>query len=258
MRHQPANIPNSITSRPVWLDNEEGSAGSSLDTMDFKQKILPRECVHREEYILSRMEGMSSILHLGCSDAPFTKSAIETKTLLHFELLKKSREVIGFDLNANGLQLLQRADPDGRYVCGNAESLNEHFPASSMDLVIAGEIVEHLSNPGSFFEACAKVLRPDGILLITIPNSFGIRRYIHSLFGVENYHPDHTFYFSENTVATLASRYGFSIYRSRYYGSKPGTGWKKRALYFFIETLPARLFGNHFLEGLVIELKKRL
>jgi 2-polyprenyl-3-methyl-5-hydroxy-6-metoxy-1,4-benzoquinol methylase len=230
----------------------------AMESMDFKQKIFHRPWVNREHYILSRLPEFQSILHLGCSDAPFTAALLQANELLHLKLLKQNPNIIGFDLSTTGTQLLRRACPDSKFICGNAEALDEHFGPNTFDLMIAGEMVEHLSNPGSFFEACAKVLSPDGVLLLTVPNTFGIRRYIHSLFGVENYHPDHTFYFSENTLGTLAGRYGFSVFRSRYYGSPMTGSWLKRALYTCIETIPAYFLGNHFLDGLVIELKKEI
>lgn len=228
------------------------------ESMDFKQKILPRPWVKREPYILSRMAQAEQVLHLGCSDAPYTRTKLDSGELLHLHMLKKQPQVIGFDLDPRGTHMLQRACPDGTFICGNAENLGEHFPENSFDLIVAGEIVEHLSNPGHFFAACAKVLRPEGVLLVTIPNTFGIRRFIHSFFGVENYHPDHTFYFSENTIGTLAARSGLSIFRSRYYASEPGASTWKNILYTAIEIVPAYIFGDHFLDGLVIELKKQL
>ena len=235
-----------------------GSESVEAPTMDFKQKIFQRNWVNREQHILDRLPQFKSPLHLGCSDAPFTDIMLANKCLLHSRLLQRSPKIVGFDLNAYGLQLLRRAHPDAKFVQGDAEQLQEYFGPNTFDLVIAGEIVEHLSNPGAFLTSCAKVLTDDGVLLITIPNTFGIRRYIHSLFGVENYHPDHTFYFSENTLKTLAQRHGFSIFRSYYYASSPGKSWLKRLLYTCIEILPAVFMGNHFLDGMVIEFKKRI
>jgi len=228
------------------------------DSMDFKRKIFLRGEVERENYILERIVGFPRVLHLGCSDAPFTAERLEEKGLLHSRLLERNTHVVGFDLSQHGLNLMKRAFPGAEFMHGNVEEMNRHFPEASFDLLIAGEILEHLSNPGAFFDSCRHVLSEDGVLLITVPNIFGIRRLIHSFFGVENYHPDHAFYFSENTLRVLAGRHGFSISKSFYYGSGSGNSLAKKLLYSCVETLPAFLFGNHFLEGLVIELKKRL
>jgi SAM-dependent methyltransferase len=44
------------------------------------------------------------------------------------------------------------------------------LPDASMDLVYAGEVIEHLVDPDRLVEECARVLRPDGWLLVTTPN----------------------------------------------------------------------------------------
>jgi SAM-dependent methyltransferase len=43
-------------------------------------------------------------------------------------------------------------------------------PDASMDLVYAGEVIEHLIDPDRLVEECARVLRADGWLLVTTPN----------------------------------------------------------------------------------------
>jgi SAM-dependent methyltransferase len=231
--------------------------GRRFEVMNFKQKILSRPCVDRERHIEELLQISKSALHVGCTDAPFTDALLHTGDLLHHRLLTQSpQKVVGFDISLKNLHALQRAYPQSKFVHGDAERLQSYFTEQKFDLIIAGEILEHLSNPGLFFESCRQVLTENGILLLTVPNVFGIRRLIHNVLSTENYHPDHTFYFSENTLKTLAGRYGFGISNSFYYASNPGNSLVKTVLYAIVERLPAFLLGSHFLEGLVLELKK--
>ncbi|MGE3261140.1 MAG: class I SAM-dependent methyltransferase [Bacteriovoracia bacterium] len=228
------------------------------EMMDFKQKILHRSWVNREAYLLSRCRDFKNILHVGCSDAPFTEPLLKSGKLLHPKILQIKPNSVGFDQNANGVQRLQRACPDGTFQKGDFEAIDVYFSPGGFDLIAAGEILEKLSNPGAFLEACAKLLRPDGVLLLTVPSAFGLRRYVHNILGVENCHPEHTFYFSEKTILTLAKRHKFSVFRSHYYRSPHSESWLKRALYTCVETIPAYILGSHFLDGIVIELKKQI
>jgi len=48
--------------------------------------------------------------------------------------------------------------------------LAEHFGAGSYDHVICADVLEHLRNPWRTLKACRTVLRPDGRLLLSVPN----------------------------------------------------------------------------------------
>jgi 2-polyprenyl-3-methyl-5-hydroxy-6-metoxy-1,4-benzoquinol methylase len=71
------------------------------------------------------------------------------------------------------------ADPfaaeEARAVCeevlvGDVESLELAFPPQSFDLVICGDLLEHLRDPGAFLERTRPLLRPAGRLVLTTPN----------------------------------------------------------------------------------------
>lgn len=51
------------------------------------------------------------------------------------------------------------------------------------DYVFAGEIIEHLYDTDFFLEEIKRVLKPNGILIITTPNFLSFGRRIYYLFG---------------------------------------------------------------------------
>lgn len=51
---------------------------------------------------------------------------------------------------------------------GNAEALN--IAANSFDIIVSTELLEHLQEPGRALAEFCRVLRPDGLLIITTPN----------------------------------------------------------------------------------------
>ena len=69
-----------------------------------------------------------------------------------------------------GMTLLIRARAKGvaRVVAGNAALLP--FPASSFDIVLSSECIEHTEVPERALAEMLRVLRPGGVLVVTCPN----------------------------------------------------------------------------------------
>lgn len=77
----------------------------------------------------------------------------------------------GLDLAPSALAAAARQAPAGLCL-GNAERLP--FPAGSFDLVTNVGSVEHYFRPAVAVREAARVLRPEGLALILLPNTFGL------------------------------------------------------------------------------------
>ena len=177
----------------------------------------------RNEVIADQCRG-KDVLHIGCTDWPVTHHRIEANTLLHKQIAGVARTCIGIDISHEGLSALKNEGHDVRY--GDAEKL-ENFPEAAFDVVVIGEVLEHLNNPGLCLEKVFKVLRPNGEIVVTVPNAFFILNFISLLFHREITHRDHTFYFSAKTINCLLKRHGFEISYLGYTFPMPKTIVKK-------------------------------
>ncbi len=67
--------------------------------------------------------------------------------------------------------------------------LQEKFPIedSSVDIALLGETIEHFPNQYFFFKETARILKPNGILILTTPNSSSLRSRL-SQFLMESEH----------------------------------------------------------------------
>jgi hypothetical protein len=82
-----------------------------------------------------------------------------------------------------------------------------------VDLIIMGEVLEHLANPGRVLEQ----FKGHAPLLITVPNALGAR-----MDGAnEIVNRDHTCWYSYTTLKTLVERYGYEVEEWCWYNGKP-------------------------------------
>ncbi|MGB7922117.1 MAG: methyltransferase domain-containing protein [Pyrinomonadaceae bacterium] len=165
--------------------------------------------VQRVEYLKEVCRGRT-VLHLGCTNWPYTKDVLAEGTLLHTELQGIASELSGFDADQQGLDLLAQLGVKNLYRA-DLEHLEEVELDQQFDVILAGEMIEHLSNPGLFLHGIKRFMRPDSTLVITTVNAYcGFRMLVYGLRGrggrAEPVHPDHVAYYSYSTIHHLLSR----------------------------------------------------
>jgi SAM-dependent methyltransferase len=161
------------------------------------------------------------VIHLGFTDERQTETKIRDGRWLHAALADVSGELVGLDLDERGVEqatgwgyeayVVDLQDP------GQVEAL-ELAPA---DLVIAGEIIEHVDSPGLFLQAVKPLVKPDGQIVVTTPNAYRLVGFLAPVLGEELIHPDHVGIHSIHTLRTLGERAGYDVARLGYYQNTP-------------------------------------
>ena len=172
------------------------------------------QLVQRVEFI-KKLCTDKRVLHLGCTNWPYTAEAMENDMLLHFELEKTAGELFGFDYDQQGLDVLANAGAKNLYRA-DLESLDELDLDETFDVIVAGEMIEHLNNPGLFLKGIQRFMNAETKLVITTVNAYcGMRFAIYGLRGregtVEPVHPDHVAYYSYSTLKLLLERQNLHI-----------------------------------------------
>lgn len=82
-------------------------------------------------------------------------------------------EVLGIDLYAPNIDYANRtfARAGLRFECRSAESLVS--AQLQFDVIVLADVLEHLDQPGAVLSECRRLLAPEGVLLITVPNGHG-------------------------------------------------------------------------------------
>ena len=162
--------------------------------------------------------GCFSILDVGCGIG-----------YLPNELAKKSTMVTGIDMLDTNIEIARAIKEQQNiwFKQGNADKLDElGFEKESFDAITATEILEHLEKPAQFLKNCHELLKKDGILVISTPNSVSptniLINYIKSnrdvqnekkIFGVEC---DHLSEWSIRTLTRLMNHCGFKVLKFKY------------------------------------------
>ncbi len=211
--------------------------------------------VDRVQFIKNACVG-KKVLHLGCTDYPFTEEVIKNEMLLHFELGRVARELYGFDFDERGIKILSDAGVKNLYL-SNLEKLEEVDLDETFDVIIAGEMIEHLSNPGLFLKGIQRFMNSETNLLVTTINAYcGMRMLTYGFRGRggahEPVHPDHVAYYSYSTLKVLIERENLRVRRFAFYN----TGEEHRKLAAWKQKLAndiSVLIARQWAEGIIAE-----
>lgn len=189
--------------------------------LSFEHHLGPVRRVDRNAFLLERARN-KRVLHLGCADEPFVSLKLSNDAHLHAKLAAVAKELWGVDLSAQGISELRQAG-FSNLICGDVERLGEvgELQGRPFDVIIAGEIIEHISNPGLFLKGCLQLCSKDTELILTTPNALVYSQAIFACLAREAIHPDHTLYWSPTTLKTLLMRNGFGIGEFWVYGDMP-------------------------------------
>ncbi len=152
----------------------------------------------------------------------------------HLASLDPTLQVVGIDHNEEALAYARAhyAEPNLRFAHGDCLALE--FADGEFDLVVAFEVLEHLSEPTKFLEQVRRVLRPSGHLLVSTPNRryyseergyvnpFHTREYDASEFDalLAGFFPERVIFAQNHAPAIVSFPCGGTTPCSREYGSK--------------------------------------
>src|SRR3989344_149740 len=172
---------------------------------------------------------------------------IDNPSWVHNLLKQKARDVYGLDLDFDE----SRLEKKDHYKKASAENFDFNI---KFDVIFAGDLIEHLSNPGLFLEALGRNLKDNGRLILTTPNCFSLFNLAEKLTKDEpTVNKDHTCYFNKKTLTKLLEKNGWQTESVDYLytlETEHQASWKKKFLnifYWFFSKITPK-----FVETLVV------
>ena len=161
----------------------------------------------REKYLTDLCRG-KVVLHLGCASNLALEEQVATGRHLHTVIRSSARRVYGVDIDEKAVRSLRERHKVADLFVADVERLDLDFP-EPIDVILAGEVIEHLYNPGNFLNSVSRYMGEQTTLLITTPNLLCAKTFLHSLVGTERIHPDHTIGFTFSLLQTLLERHEY-------------------------------------------------
>jgi 2-polyprenyl-3-methyl-5-hydroxy-6-metoxy-1,4-benzoquinol methylase len=155
-------------------------------------------------YVAERCRG-KRVLDLGC--VMHDPRASNSRYFLHRAIAEVAREAVGLDLHEAGVANLNAMGYTAQV--GDAERFAFDQP---FDVIVAGDLVEHLGNLEGFFTSVRGALAPGGVLIVQSPNPWYWRFLIKAVLGKEVLvNQEHTCWFCLRTFRQLAARHGMEL-----------------------------------------------
>lgn len=146
------------------------------------------------------------VLDVGC-----TSHVVEVGSpyWLHGRLRQKFPEIVGIDISRENVERLSQAGFRNLEV----QSAETFELPEKYDTIVAGELIEHLSNPGLFLRQARAHLNYGGTVVLTTPNPFSLAYFLHATLKFPNtcHNREHTCWFCPRTLTELAKRNGFAV-----------------------------------------------
>lgn len=166
----------------------------------------------KTQRILSLCRG-KRVLHIGCvgfADLQTEDRVALAKASLHYALTN-SASTIGIDYSRDAIDYFRSNHIFDNVLHGNAESIFSLGLAKEFDVVVAGDIIEHLSNPGLMLDGIKSICKTDTLIVLTTPHALGLLTFLRHLTNRFVEGNEHVFTMNSQNVHNLATRHGFEV-----------------------------------------------
>lgn len=166
----------------------------------------------RRDALLAHVRPGMRVLDLGCGGGAFSAVLVEA-----------GAEVVAVDVAAGALLQARERVPGLRaHLVAPGEALP--LADTSVDLVWAGEVIEHVADTARWLSEVRRVLRTGGLLVLSTPYHGRVKNLAIALVAFErHYDPrgQHLRFFTKRSLRALLGDFGFEDVRVRTLGGPP-------------------------------------
>jgi 2-polyprenyl-3-methyl-5-hydroxy-6-metoxy-1,4-benzoquinol methylase len=182
---------------------------SDYSQLDMVHHLPPAKLVDRFAFLTELVAGRR-VVHVGFVDTGCHEMNEDAAAWLHEHLATTAGQLIGLDVDHDGVERARAAGYEAYELdCRDADAVRA-LDLAPADIVVAGEVIEHLDDAGSFLDGLHALVAPGGTLVVTTPNATGLVNAVASLANIEVNHPDHVVMYTCRTLDALLARHGWT------------------------------------------------
>lgn len=158
------------------------------------------------------------VLDIGCVQSLSDFSQEKMKETQHFKLKQYTKKLIGVDLDERGVEMLNSLGCN--CFVSFAENI-KHLNLGKFDIILLGDIIEHIPDPCNFLINLRPILKEDGKILCTTPNALSYEYQIRLLLKKPITRHQHVAWYCRVTLRKLFLYSGYKEVHCYY-----GVYWK--------------------------------
>ncbi len=213
MAHRTTNAPASQELSSHWSTHvADPNAPTALERRARELAAAWNEPVKdRTAFIAQRVRGRRA-LDIGC--VAHDEERMKSPAWLHQHVANAASECLGVDVLESGVDAM--VDAGYAAVVADLSKAPDALVGEGLfQVIVAGELIEHVGHLDMLFDAADRYLTADGELIITTPNPYAPARVRAGRRGEIWENVDHIMYAFPSGIAELASRHGLLLAEAR-------------------------------------------
>ncbi len=158
------------------------------DVVNFRKRLKVIEMYSKKERPLK-------ILDVGCNVGAFLEVVRDKNFIAR-----------GIDINKSAVEEVKKRGMNAKVGILEDEVANEKF-----DLIVMGDLIEHLVDPQTTLKKANNLLSNEGILFLSTPDAGSIMAKLTKKKWLHYKPKEHIYYFNRKTITKLLNRTGFSV-----------------------------------------------
>lgn len=192
----------SLDQLSIYYKNEDyiSHTDSKRNIIEFLYHLIKRYSLNKKLKLINSISEKGNLLDVGCGTGDFLKTCLNDNWIITgIEPNEQAREIANTKTN----NLVYKSE----YL--------HRLEKESFDVITLWHVLEHLPNLEEHIQLFNSLLKPNGKLIIAVPNFNSFDAKYYNSFWAAFDVPRHLWHFSQDSIQTLFSNFNFNLFKTR-------------------------------------------